>query len=454
MNPKTRVSRFFGFPSLLAVLTCLGTGYSQDTGAQTGTGYPDGPVDDRYPPPRLARLGSPPDWSRLDPFQGTMLRDEFVYLLRHCYARSPEEADDTIRIEEDRALILKQSSAPEAGWYDFRFKTGTPLPASGPRYWRRPLEVDDLPPNSTRPLEGLRIAIDPGHIGGKWVTWDDRHFKLGGPDTLEVREGEMTLIVAQLLRRDLTLLGAEVQLTRESNNPVTRDRVENLQEAARAYLISRGQVPSAGLIASTAKAMFAISSEIRARGELVNRTIQPDLALCLHFDASPWPGGRPAFRSPNHLHLILNGCYSRDEIREDDTRLEMVLRIAQRIYHEEVQMADVVSRTLQAETRLPAFSYDGTSGMSVSDNEYVWARNLLANRVFMCPVLFFEPFCMNHAETHARVQEGPYPGLREVNGIYRKNIYQEYADGVTAGLVRYFRHQRQRTPEGRSSGVN
>ncbi|HRQ90922.1 MAG TPA: N-acetylmuramoyl-L-alanine amidase, partial [Bacteroidia bacterium] len=308
-----------------------------------------------------------------------------------------------------------------------------------PAYWRRPVEVPDLPANSTRPLDGLRIAIDPGHIGGEWVTWDDRHFKLGGPDTLEVREGEMTLIVAKLLRRDLQRLGAEVFLTRETNHPVTRERVETLQEEARAYIVRRGQIPSSGLIASTAKAMFAISSEIRARGDLINDTIRPDLALCLHFDASPWPGGRPVFRTPNTLHLLINGCFSKGELAEDDTRYEMVLRILQRIYHEEIRLADTVSRTLQRETRLPALRYDGTSGRSVNGNEYVWARNLLANRVFRCPVLFFEPFCMNHRETHARVQEGPYDGLREINGVYRKNIYQEYADGVTAGLVRYYR---------------
>ncbi len=212
------------------------------------------------------------------------------------------------------------------------------------------------------------------------MTWDDRHFKLGGPDTLEVREGEMTLIVAKILRHDLTLLGAEVFLTRETNNPVTKERVETLQEEAKAYVIRRGQIPSPGLIASTAKAMFAISAEIRARGDLINDTIRPDLALCLHFDASPWPGGRPVFRSPNHLHLIMNGCYSATEMAEDDTRLEMILRILQRLYYEELSLADTVSKTLQKETRLPNIGYDGTSGMSVNDNEYVWARNLLANR--------------------------------------------------------------------------
>ncbi|MBU6180113.1 MAG: hypothetical protein KGR69_10640, partial [Verrucomicrobia bacterium] len=218
--------------------------------------------------------------------------------------------------------------------------------------------------------------------------------------------------------------------------------------------IRRGQIPSPGLVASTAKAMFAISAEIRARGDLINDMIRPDLALCLHFDASPWPGGRPVFRPPNHLHLIVNGCYSAAEMAEDDTRLEMILRMLQRLYYEELRLADTVSKTLREETRLPSAGYDGTSGRSVNDNEYVWARNLLANRVFFCPVLFFEPFCMNHRETHARVQEGAYEGLREISGVYRKNIYQEYADGVTAGLVRYYRKTRQKTAPGQGPGID
>lgn len=393
------------------------------------------------PDPYVARLGTFPDWSALDPFQETITREEFTHLLRHCYARSPEEYEDYISIEPDRALIRKQSNFPEKGWYVLRFRTENGLPGETPKFWRSPTELHDLAPNSTRPLEGLRIAVDPGHIGGKWVTWDDRHFRIG-KDTIEVREGEMTLKVARILERDLTLLGATVVLTRPELEPVTVERVETLQDEARAYLLDRGKVPSSGLIASTAKAMFAISSEIRARGDLLNAELRPDLALCLHFNASPW-GSRPSFRSSNHLHLLINGCYSESEIQEDDTRFEMVMRIVQRVYHEELALADVVSETMQDETRLPAFHYDGTNGMAVNDNDLVWARNLLANRVFFCPVLFFEPYCMNHVEIYERVQMGEYPGLREIEGIYRKNIYQEYADGVTAGLVRYYQSRRQ-----------
>jgi hypothetical protein len=187
-----------------------------------------------------------------------------------------------------------------------------------------------------------------------------------------------------------------------------------------------------------------VSSELRARAEIVNTQTQPDLVLCLHFNATPWRNPhRPAFRDRNHLHLLINGCYSRDEIAEDDTRLELLLRLLQRTYYYELAVAEEISRTMADETRLPPFGYDGTSGKSVNGNPYVWARNLLVNRKFMCPVIFLEPYCMNHREVHGRIQAGPYRGLRMVNGIARKNIYQEYADSVTAGLVNYYRKIRR-----------
>ena len=424
------------------MLALLSLGSATPARAET-TNLPSTPAAEEIsiPKPWIARLGQAPNWSLLEAYQETITREEFVYLLQHCYARSPKEYTETIRIFPDRALILKQSNHPEKGWFALRFRTDPALPRPAPKFWRSAAELPDLPENTSRPLLGLRVAIDPGHIGGDWVTWDDRHFKIGR-DTIEVREGEMTLKVAKILERDLTLLGANVFLTRSSNNPVTEERVETLQQEARDYLRQRKRIPSDKLLASTTKAMFAISSEIRARANLLNESIQPDVALCLHFNASPWVSRRPSFRSPNHLHLLINGCYSEGEIREDDTRFEMIMRILQRVYQTELELSDEISRTMKSETRLPAFHYDGTSGMSVNENELVWARNLLANRIFFCPVIFFEPYCMNHREIHARVQEGAYDGLREINGIYRKNIYQEYADGVTAGLVHYYRKKR------------
>ena len=83
--------------------------------------------------------------------------------------------------------------------------------------------------------------------------------------------------------------------------------------------------------------------------------------------------------------------------------------------------------------------------MRAGTNEYLWARNLLANRIFECPVVYLEPYCMNNAETYARIQAGDYDGEREIAGKVRRSIFREYADAIVAGARAYYSTARPAT---------
>ena len=93
-------------------------------------------------------------------------------------------------------------------------------------------------------------------------------------------------------------------------------------------------------------------------------------------------------------------------------------------------------------TGLPPYSYSGPNARSVGSSGYVWARNLLANRLYECPVIYIEPYVMNNREVFARIQAGEYEGLRDFAGVMRPNIYEEYAQGVVDGLTAYCRANR------------
>jgi len=77
----------------------------------------------------------------------------------------------------------------------------------------------------------------------------------------------------------------------------------------------------------------------------------------------------------------------------------------------------------------------GTSG-------YVYARNLMATRLYRCPTVYLEPYVMNSREVFARVQAGDYEGTRKIGRVQRPSIYREYVDGVVDGLVNYFKKAR------------
>jgi hypothetical protein len=73
----------------------------------------------------------------------------------------------------------------------------------------------------------------------------------------------------------------------------------------------------------------------------------------------------------------------------------------------------------------------------------MWARNLLANRLYDCPVIFMEPYVMNSRHDYARIQAGDYEGLREIAGKLRPSIFREYAEAAARGVERHYRAQRK-----------
>jgi hypothetical protein len=81
---------------------------------------------------------------------------------------------------------------------------------------------------------------------------------------------------------------------------------------------------------------------------------------------------------------------------------------------------------------------DSLNALPVKGHPYLWARNLLANRLYDCPVIFMEPYVMNSTIDLPRLQAGDYEGKREINGVPRQAIFREYADALAEGLARHY----------------
>ena len=404
-------------------------------------------------PPRLhtalSPLAEPPDWNALDRYQQSITRERFMAELERVYA--PDAAwQPYIEVGRDSARILMSSSAPQRH-YTLRFAPAPEKTRAAPRYWRRASEIGGQRPG--RPLAGARIALDPGHLGGGFARLEERWFKVG--DNKPVIEGDMTLLVARKLQRLLERKGADVSLLRRSSRPATNLRPDDLRDEARAELRRMGvgsppldsaERADGGRHASVrwqSERLFYRSAEIRARADRVNRKLRPDLVVALHFNAEPWGDPeRPRLRRENHLHLLVNGAYSRAEVGLDDNRFFMLRRILQGIHAVELAAAESVAESMAAATGLPPYIYQSNNAIRVGGNRYVYARNLLANRTYLCPVVYLEPYVMNSREVHARLQAGDYDGLREVAGKKRPSIYREYAESVARGLLRYFAAQR------------
>jgi len=393
----------------------------------------------------ISVLGSKPKWSVLERYQETIRSDEFAHLINDVYC-THGLAPDLLEINGKTARILMNRAAQK--FFTLRFAESGASCNPVPRLWR---PAKSLPPaKPEKPLSGLRIALDPGHLDGKWAKMEERWFQVGSSPP--VKEGDLTLKVARILAQQLRRLGAKISFVRNSNEPITPKRPDDFKELARKILIKNG-VPQPRsdvldpndpakeqTIRWQSEILFYRYSEIRRRAVLVNTKLHPDLVICLHFNAEPWGDpNNPTLVDANHLHLLVNGSYLQDELELDDERFEMVRRLLSRAYEEELPLADAIATAMARETKLPPYQYPTTNSTTkVGSSGYVYARNLLATRLYRCPVVYCEPYVMNSHDAFARIQAGDYQGTRSVNGLERKSIFREYADGVVNGLVEYY----------------
>ncbi len=249
---------------------------------------------------KLTPLAPRLEWSSLGKFQRTITKEEFTRLLTQVYA--PREAwRDSFTIAEDHATVVTTPGQPLFR-LDFAPDEASAKPI--PRYWK-----------PTRSLRGLRIAIDPGHLGGEWARMEERWFQIG--ENKPVIEGNMVLEVAELLQKELERRGAKVVLLRTTSKPATNLRPEKLRTSAAASLRERGRPVNPASLKAESERLFYRTAEIHARARLVNQRYKPDLVLALHFNAEAW--GNPA-RHRHHLRKLPPIHYRPHQLNHSSSR--------------------------------------------------------------------------------------------------------------------------------------
>lgn len=392
----------------------------------------------------LSSLGLSPDWSELDRFQRKVSREQFVTLLTGVYVKG-DFWNRWFEVQEDYVDIQTSAQDPSQTYRVYFQNDVEGGSQTQGAYWRSREQIRSAGQlsDSTLPLRGVKLAIDPGHIGGAYAQVEQRKFVLS-EEYPPVQEGDMTLLVAEKLQYQLETLGADVSLVRVATEPVNPFTADDYLEYAKLKLESQGALLSQLGVKSEAERLFYRNGEIRARANLINDVIQPDVVLCLHFNAAGQADpDAPELLDREHFHILLNGAYTEPELANDDERFQCVLKILENVFSEEIKLSSHLVTSFVGETGLPAYEYSPGSlrAVKLSDDAFVWGRNLLANRLYDCPVIFFEPYLMNGADSFPRMQIGDYEGLRYVNGKLRPSIYREYVDAVVRGLVNYYTEQ-------------
>jgi N-acetylmuramoyl-L-alanine amidase len=425
----------YNYPPITPATTLNARSITELIHLKTATGLP------KYPTPN--------EWFPLDLYQGTITREQFEQKLHRLYDPFSAFAP-YLDINDSRVVIYPAPQERRCAQFVLDFAPPN-QPRPPMRWFRTPEEFRAEIHPLGKPLNGLRVAIDPGHIGGPWAQMEERSTRYRG--SAPVQEGDLNLITGRLLKQELTQLGASVFVVRDSTEPVTPYRPDDMLPQARELLLkhsshitSLSAMPPDSLnlvlghrLIDLAEFLFYRCSEIEERGNRIRNNFVPDITVTLYIDATPG-SGRGHLTTANANIFFVHGSYTKSEIADAGMRQHCIYKMVEGSSDIEAEVAASIANVFTQKTGLKPVGYgdSNTTRQVIPGNSYVVARNLAANREYAGPVVCTEPYFMNNDVVYQRLLAGDYEGEKTFNGKNYGSIFREYADCVAQGLVRAY----------------
>lgn len=310
--------------------------------------------------------------------------------------------------------------------------------------------------NAAKPLTGLRLVVDPGHMGTPfWNDLDGKYVKVGGKT---VAEGEIALWTAKLLATDLENLGAEVRLTRTDLNPVTRYTWENFDPRERLadyYYKSRDdwmakylalgdselvrQLPKAPEVRRmgtfAGKVQLFLQEDMDARSKIVEAE-RPDVFVDIHFDSMRVD----ELQSRNDdVSVYVPGAVRKNETGARNQRADALKHLLDvRRWKQSSRMAKAMVGLVAKNLGLPLLKDGIETSVKVSDG--VFARNIFqTKRATPGLCAFFEAFHYDYVKEFPRLtnldREATYRGT----AFRYPSRLEAVSNGIRDGLIQYLR---------------
>jgi len=272
-------------------------------------------------------------------------------------------------------------------------------------------------PTFKRPLRGLKIALDPGHMGGS--PWDERGGKyLLNSQAQKLSEGKMALQLALLLEKQFQKLGAVVFIDRRDLSPVTAHEYQDFDGVHNSAFFQR--------------------IDLDARAEKL-WAFHPDLTLILHFDShidDHPPNPDVAKKLCNETKAYIPGQFAADDFSDEVERtlFEVIWRNP-RVWQDSLELSREITHQIHQQMGIPLASESDPHASLIEPG--VLARNLrLQRRMAGFVTTYLESLCyedlqefkaFHQAELPLEIQGQPEPYSRRLLQLSRA-----IADGVVS----------------------
>lgn len=356
-----------------------------------------------------------------------------------------------------------------------------------------PSDYSQFLPTKDFPLNGLRIALDPGHVGGsmEFASMEKKFVRIKKGNRPEVQElisfneGNLALGTALMLKDTLEKLGAFVKLTRSKEGHTAFDISfdEWLEKETRKAEKASGKnwsrmpgktiegyplrlrngaawnwVQQEGIqgkdslwwmTESTMRDIYRIpflKADFLRRAEKING-FHPHLTLILHYNVwekNTWSSGKFLNAiDDNYAMTFIPGSFMAGELNDPEERLAFLKKAFSDDLGRSERLSSLVVEGFEKYLGIPAIPYDTSlrylrAASLPTDQRGVFARNLSLTRLIDGPLCFGEALYQDNFKECLRLNEKEIllPGMktrlpRRLYDVVDAYLYgvMEYAKG-------------------------
>ncbi|HEX8515569.1 MAG TPA: N-acetylmuramoyl-L-alanine amidase [Bacteroidia bacterium] len=273
--------------------------------------------------------------------------------------------------------------------------------------------ADTVKPPPEKPLQGYRIAIDPGHIAHDHATGslEMKHLKFrkdvvnGLVDSIEISEGILTFATARLLKDKLEAEGAEVMITRPEGysafgKTFEQWKKQDLKKAVDSLAKIGELKPDQKNYFLSAKAknsdIFRVvfrELDLAKRAELINR-YKPDLTIIIHYNVDETNSGWTKPGKKDFNMAFVGGAFMKNDLTSPEKRFEFLRLLITEDLERSVELSSSVINSFESALGIPTCgNHDATyitEGCLPTEARGVFCRNLQLTRYIHSPLVYGE----------------------------------------------------------------
>lgn len=357
------------------------------------------------------------DFSDFDRYQNTCTKEEIEDKLNK-YLIKNQNVQDYFLITDEAFFLFSSLENKKVGSFEYKLSFGN-----------EPFTNK----SKEKPCSGMKIALDPGHIGGVFSRIEDRYIDIPsekGKLRYRFDEGTLAFLTAVHLKELLEKDGATVLMTRESIG------VGAYEEDFFSWFLSHIDVSKEERsIIDIFRGEYNIL-DLLARAEKIN-DFNPDLTIMIHFndvDAS-----QPSdFSDKNYNMLFIPGSFSSNELKNQSNRYEFLrLLLSSSLEKSQLLSEKIASELLSLGVPMVQKEEETArylNSVCLEIGSGIYCRNLALTRRVHSPLCYGETFIQRNIDECMRLSKKD----TSINGVPCSSRLKEVAYAYYQGIKKYW----------------